>query len=189
MQQPQAGTLTAEVGEKTSLGIQALWIGVFACFTAVGAQIEIPHQPVPYTLQTLFVLLSGAFLGKRNGAVSQLVYLGAGIIGMPVFSGFGFGMVRLLGPSGGYLLAFPLAAFAVGYLIEGKRQFVRTAAAMAAGLFVIFTLGTVQLNLVYEHSWSSAFVHGFLMFSWWDMLKLGGATLIYHQLSRSVTRS
>lgn len=189
MQDSQAGILSAAGHDKASIGVQALWIGVFAALTALGAQIAIPHQPVPYTLQTLFVLLSGAFLGKRNGAASQLVYLCAGIIGIPVFSGFGFGLVRLLGPSGGYLLAFPVAAFVVGYLTERKQHFVWTTAGMAAGLFIIFTLGTLQLNLVYEHNWSNALVHGFLIFSWWDILKLAGATLIYRQLSHLVRQS
>ena len=189
MEHTHAETLPATGHEKTSLGVQALWIGVFAAFTVVGAQIEIPHQPVPYTLQTLFVLLSGAFLGKRNGAASQCVYLCAGAVGMPVFSGFGFGLARLLGPSGGFLLGFPVAAFIVGYLIDGKTQLFRTVVGMAAGLFVIFSLGTVQLNLVYYHSWSESILQGFLIFSWWDILKLGGATLIYQQLSRRISGS
>ena len=74
-------------GEKSNILVQAFWIVVFTALTALGAQIAIPHQPVPYTLQTFFVLLGAAFLGSRNGSLSQLLYLGIGLAGAPVFSG------------------------------------------------------------------------------------------------------
>ena len=102
---------------------QALWIAGFAIATAVGARVEIPHQPVPYTLQTFFVLLAGALLGKRNGAVSQFLYLSMGLVGLPVFSAGGFGLAKILGPTGGYLLSFPVASFVVGYLVESRKEF------------------------------------------------------------------
>lgn len=85
---------------------QALWIAGFAAATALSARLEIPHDPVPFTLQTMVVLLAGAFLGARNGAVSQLLYLGAGIFGAPVFAGGAFGAARLVGPTGGISLHF-----------------------------------------------------------------------------------
>lgn len=174
---------------------QAFWIGTFAMLVAVGAQIEIPHQPVPYTFQTFFVLLSGALLGKRNGFLSMVTYLAMGSIGLPVFSGGGFGLARLLGPTGGYLLSYPLAAFIIGYLVslrvkndEGKRGIVFNYAwtffSMLAGLLLVFSLGTTQLNIVYFNNWSAAFNAGFLIFSWWDLLKLASAVAIYHQLVR-----
>jgi biotin transport system substrate-specific component len=170
--------------EKSSVISQALWIVAFSALTAVGAQIEIPHQPVPYTLQTFTVLLSGAILGKRNGALSQVLYLLAGLMGLPVFSGFGFGLAKIIGPTGGYLLSFPAAAFVVGYLIDQKKEILRTIIAMTIGLLVIFSLGTLQLNFVYYHDWSAAFTHGFLIFSWWDIVKLAAAVACYHQFAR-----
>jgi biotin transport system substrate-specific component len=160
-------------------------VTAFALLTAVGAQIEIPHQPVPYTLQTFFVLLSGAILGMRNGALSQLLYLALGTVGLPVFSGFGFGLARLLGPTGGYLLAFPLAAFAVGYLVQQNKSFLWSAISMMLGLFIIFSLGTLQLNFIYFHDWSQALTNGFLIFSWWDVLKLFAASSIYTAVRKS----
>jgi len=162
---------------------QVFWISTFAVLTAVGAQIEIPHQPVPYTFQTLVVLLAGAMLGPRNGFLSMMMYLTMGAVGLPVYSGAGFGFVRILGPTGGYLLAFPLAAALVGYLVSKRRGFILTFAAMFAGLLIIFSLGTIQLNLVYFNDWSNAFKAGFLIFSWWDLLKLFAAAAIYHQLA------
>jgi biotin transport system substrate-specific component len=163
---------------------QALWIVAFAAATAAGARLEIPHEPVPYTLQTFVVLLSGALLGARNGALSQLLYLAAGVLGAPVFAGGAFGFARLLGPTGGYLLAFPAGAALVGYLLRERRPLVLTLLAMAAGLVVIFASGTAQLYAYYLHDSSLAVTAGFLFFSWWDLLKLAGAAAIYHELSK-----
>jgi biotin transport system substrate-specific component len=163
---------------------QTLWITAFAAATAVGARVEIPHSPVPYTLQTLFVLLAGAFLGARNGALSQFLYLGVGALGAPVFSLGGFGLVKLLGPTGGYLLAFPFAAAIVGIMAERMKSFPAIALAMATGLLAIFLFGTLHLNMFYLHDIGVAFTSGFLIFSWWDMLKLFAAASIYFQISK-----
>lgn len=160
-----------------------LWIGAFAALTAIGAQIQIPHEPVPYTVQTFFVLLAGAFLGKRNGAISQIVYLGLGAMGLPVFSGWGYGFLRLVGPTGGYLLAFPVAAYAVGYIAHRERGFGWSLLSMTAGMFIVFSLGTLQLDFVYFHNLANAVKSGFLIFSWWDVLKLVGAAMVYRQMA------
>ena len=170
--------------EKQSIIVQAFWITAFAVLTAVGAQIEIPHQPVPYTLQTFFVLLAGAVLGKRNGAISMVTYLLAGVAGLPVFSGWSFGFAKIIGPTGGYLLSFPVAAFVVGYLIQQRTMFIWSLISMFIGLFVIFTLGTLHLNIVYFHNWSESFASGFLIFSWWDGVKLIAAAAIANQLNK-----
>lgn len=163
---------------------QIMWVCVFAALTAIGAQIEIPHHPVPYTLQTLFVLLAGAFLGSRNGALSMIVYLAAGAIGAPVFSGAGFGLARLLGPTGGYLLAFPAAAAVVGYLIHRRRSLLWSYLSMFVGLVIIFFFGTIQLNAVLLRDWSTSIGSGFMIFSWWDMLKLSAAAMTYHEVAK-----
>ena len=167
---------------------QVFWITSFAILTAVGAQVEIPHQPVPYTFQTLVVLLAGAMLGPRNGFLSMTMYLSLGAVGLPVFSGAGFGFARILGPTGGYLIAFPIAALVVGYLVSKRQDIVWALVSMVVGLVVIFTLGTIQLNLVYFNDWSDAFQAGFLIFSWWDILKLLAATTIYYQLAGRIRR-
>jgi len=164
---------------------QVGWIAVFSLATAIGAQIEIPHHPVPFTLQTLFVLLAGAFLGMRNGALSQMLYVVLGVLGLPVFSGFGSGIGRIIGPTGGYLLSFPFAALAVGYILQKKNGFLWSLGAMTLGLLIIFSLGTIQLYAVYFHDWSQAFVSGFLIFSWWDLLKLFAASSIYSAVRKT----
>jgi len=167
---------------------QFVWMIGFAAATALGARIEIPHEPVPYTLQTLIVLLAGAFLGPRNGAISQAMYLAAGLLGAPVFAGGGFGLVRILGPTGGYLLAFPIAAAVVGFMQQERRSLLWSFISMTSGLLVIFAAGTAQLYAVYFRDWAEAFGAGFLIFSWWDMLKLSAAAMIYHEVSKRWTR-
>lgn len=178
-----AGSLPILITDQGILS-RVLWVTGFTALTAVGAQIEISHYPVPYTLQTLFVLLAGAVLGSRAGAMSQVVYLVLGIIGLPVFSGWGFGVMRIVGPTGGYLLGFPVAAFIVGSLLREHRSYLWIVVAMFAGLFVVFTLGTIHLNLVYYHDWAAAIGNGFLIFSWWDVVKLFAAAAIYRQVAR-----
>lgn len=171
----------------TGVYAQTFWITMFAALTALGARFEIWQYPVPYTLQTMFVLLAGAFLGKRNGMISQVLYLGVGAIGLPVFAAGGaIGIARLIGPTGGYLLAFPIAAFVVGYLIENRKSYTGIVISMAAGLFIIFALGTVHLHFVVIHDWVEALKAGFLIFSWWDALKLFAAASIFHQFSQRV---
>lgn len=156
-----------------------LWVVAFAGLTFLGAKIEIPTQPVPYTLQTMFVLLSGAFLGPYLGALSQFVYLALGSAGLPVFAGPVAGFAKLLGPTGGYLLAFPISAFVVGYLVRFKNSYWWIAFSMFCGLILIFAFGTIQLNLVLIHNWSEAIKSGFLIFSFWDLLKLFASVSIY----------
>jgi biotin transport system substrate-specific component len=166
---------------------QTLWIVVFSLLTALGAHITVPHDPVPFTLQTFFTLLSGALLGKRNGTLSQFLYLAFGAIGLPVFAvmpNVPIGIARLFGPTGGYLLAMPLAAFIVGWLVQEQKSFLETLLAMTIGLLIIFTLGIIQLNLVLLHDWGKAFASGFLIFSWWDALKLVAAATIYSQFEK-----
>jgi len=159
------------------------WIVTFAILTAIAAQIEIPLNPVPLTLQTFFVLLSGAFLGKKGGFLSMSIYLLLGLIGLPVFAGGGFGFHSLIGPTGGYLLAFPFAAFVIGYLVSLKRGRIYIILWMAMGLLIIFTLGTVQLNFAYLHNWNASLNAGLLAFSVWDVVKLAAASSIYSQFS------
>jgi biotin transport system substrate-specific component len=161
---------------------RSFWIVTFAVLTAIGAQVEIPLKPVPYTLQTLFVLLAGALLGARNGFLSMGLYLVLGLVGFPVFSSAGFGLAKILGPTGGYLLAFPVAAFLVGTLLHSRDSIVWTVLAMVSGLLVIFTFGTIQLAMVTGMSLPDAFSGGFMIFSWWDILKLAAATGIQRQL-------
>jgi biotin transport system substrate-specific component len=163
---------------------QAMWIAAFATLTALGARVEIPNHPVPYTLQTFFVLLAGAMLGARNGAISMILYLALGAIGLPVFSSGGFGVLKFVGPTGGYLLAFPVVAAVVGLFTESYKSYFGIVASMFAGLMILFLAGTLHLNAFYLHNISAAFTSGFLIFSWWDMVKLFAAASIYFHVAK-----
>jgi biotin transport system substrate-specific component len=172
---------------KTRAITKSIWVVAFTGLTFLGAKIEIPTQPVPYTLQTMFVLLSGAFLGPYFGALSQLLYLALGSVGLPVFAGPIAGFAKLLGPTGGYLLAFPVSALVVGYLVRFKDSFPWILFSMFIGLIIIFAFGTIQLNFVLIHNWKEAIKSGFLIFSFWDALKLVASASIYRTLKNKVS--
>lgn len=171
-------------GAVPSVLTQVLWTVGFAVATALAARLEIPRYPVPFTLQTMVVLLAGAFLGSRNGAMSQILYLASGVAGIPVYAGGAFGFLALVGPTGGYLLAFPVAAAVVGYLLRERRSPALVTLSMAAGLLIIFAAGTMHLYAFALHDLTAAFSAGFLIFSWWDVLKLGAASMLYVELSK-----
>jgi biotin transport system substrate-specific component len=168
----------------SSVLTQAGWITLFAVFTALGAQVQIPHQPIPFTLQTFFVLLSGAFLGARNGFIAQLFYIAAGAVGLPVFTGATFGLVKIFGLTGGYLMSFPIAAALIGYLVTVRKGYIWTIISMSLGLIVVFTFGSLYLNFVAVHNIQQSIISGFLIFSWWDILKLSAAAAMYNEFSK-----
>lgn len=97
-------------------------IGIFPALMAITAGISIPIGSVPITLQTMFVMLTGLILGKKMGFIAMTIYLILGMIGVPVFAGYQSGLSVILGPSGGFLLAFPFASFLVGFLNEKKQH-------------------------------------------------------------------
>ena len=118
--------------------------------TALAAQlaIPVPWSPVPITGQTFAVLLSGAVLGARRAFLAQVLYLAEGALGLPVFAGGALGIAKLMGPTGGYLIAFPFAAALTGMLAERDwdRHFTTTFVAMLLGSSVIFALGVIGLS-------------------------------------------
>ena len=157
----------------------AVLVAGFACLTAVCAQISFWLGMVPITGQTFGVLMAGALLGSRRGALSQLSYLAIGATGVPYWFALGgpLGIARLVGPTGGYLIGFVAAAFVVGWLAErGWDRRVWTAIlAMFAGSVVIYTFGL---------SWLAHFVPqgtvlhaGFYPFIIGDVVKIIAASL------------
>ena len=133
----------------TSLTRDVMLVVTFSLINAAAAQVSIPlpFTPVPITGQTFAVLLTGALLGSRLGAWSLLLYLAEGAAGLPVFALGRSGLVTLLGPTAGYLIAFPAAAFAVGWLAERgwDRRALTTALAMVVGNVVIYAGGVSWL--------------------------------------------
>jgi biotin transport system substrate-specific component len=164
--------------------VQVFWMLTFAVLTAISAQIRIPNQPVPYTMQTFFVFLAGALLGKGRGMISMALYLLLGAAGLPVFSSGGSGFAGMFGTTGGYLMAFPLAAFAIGFLVRIRQEFWWMIVSVSIGSLIIFALGTIYLNMLFINNWTLAVQAGFLIFSWWDALKILGAAAIAYQYFR-----
>lgn len=167
------------------------WIFTFSLLTAVSAQVSIPVKPVPFTLQTLMVGLSGAFLGAKKGMYSQIFYLSLGAIGLPVFAptadGF-YGIASLFGPTGGYLLAFPLAAFAAGYIVAKSNSYFSVVLAMIAAEVIVIASGVVYLNTVYLHDWSESVKGGAMIFSLWTVIKVSAGAAIYTGIHKNLRR-
>src|SRR5437867_10143464 len=161
---------------------RALAVAFGTALVAAAAQVAVPlpGTPVPMTLQPLAVLLVGGMLGPGLGAASLILYLLLGAAGLPVFTPIGLpGAARLIGPTGGYLLAYPVAAFAVGRLI-GKGDSTRTARvalAALAGLALIHLGGLAQL-LILTGSAAQAARLGTLPFVAGDLGKLAIAVLV-----------
>jgi len=146
----------------------------FSLLTALSAQIVIPIGPVPITGQTFAVLLTGALLGSRLGAITMIVYLIEGASGLPFFAGGMAGLPHLLGPTGGYLVAFPAAAFITGAFAEHgwDRRFLTAAAAMAIGSVVIMFCGLLWFSYVTRTSPLTAFQFTTMKFIPGDIIKI-----------------
>jgi biotin transport system substrate-specific component len=159
--------------EQTSLR-GMVYAALFGALTAVGAYIIIPLPPVPITLQTLFLGLAALLLGGRLGALSQAVYVLLGIIGLPVFAGGKAGLGVLLGPTGGYLIGFIIAAFVIGKLAALKTSpgFAWLCLSLIAGTAVIYACGVLQLTVVARLTPLKAMTVGVLPFLPGDVIKI-----------------
>jgi biotin transporter BioY len=148
----------------------------FSLLIGLSAQVEIPLQPVPITGQTFAVLMAGAVLGSRRGALSILAYLAQGLAGLPVFAGGKAGMAALMGPSGGYLIGFVAAAFVTGLLAERgwDRRLKTNFLAMLLGNIVIYVFGLPWLAMFIGAQ--KAWMVGLVPFIPGDLLKLVLAT-------------
>ena len=186
-----ATTLVSALGARTdaSAAIRIAAVLFIAALTAAAAQVSfpVPFTPVPLVLQDMIVLIGGAALGSRLGMAAQLVYLAAGIAGLPVFAAsptLPQGPLRLLGPTGGYLIAYPFAAYLTGYLAERgfDRRFWTSVVAMAAGLVVIFAGGVTWMAMLMRPAplgFEVALAKGFYPFLLGDVFKIcfGAAAL------------
>ena len=134
------------------LAIQVASVLFITVLTVAAAQISfpLPLTQVPFTFQPMVVLVGGLMLGSKLGFTSQVLYLMAGVAGFPVFAASATlppGLLRLVGPTGGYLMAYPVAAFVVGALAERgfAKRYATSVAAMLVGLALIYTSGTLWL--------------------------------------------
>jgi biotin transport system substrate-specific component len=146
----------------------------FSLLTALAAQIVVPIGPVPITAQTFAVLLTGALLGSRLGAAALIVYLVEGAVGLPFFYGGTSGLGHVLGPTGGYLLAFPAAAFVTGAFAEHgwDKRYLSAVAAMAIGSLIIIAAGWAWYSVLMKASPVVAFQIGVLPHLAGDVIKI-----------------
>ncbi len=170
---------------------ELFWVISFSILTAISAQISIPIKPVPFTLQTMIVLLAGAFLGAKNGAYSQVLYIFLGVIGLPVFAQTAdgtMGFARLIGPTGGYLLAFPVAAYLVGLLTEKNQKYLSVIISMFVAELVVILVGTSYLYAAYLHNFIDAIKAGAAIFTVWMVVKVFAAATIYFAIAKKQPR-
>lgn len=158
--------------------LDVVLVVLFSAFVALTAQVEIPLWPVPLTLQTLGVLFTGTVLGSRRGALALLLYLTEGALGLPVFAGGASGVGYMLGPTGGYLVGFVVAAGVVGWLAQRgwDRRLVWAAVAMVIGNVIIYVCGVAWLAVFLGDLWG-ALVKGMLLFVVGDLIKIAVAAL------------
>jgi biotin transport system substrate-specific component len=168
------------------------WLAIVlgAATVALAAQVAVPlpFTPVPMTLQPLAVLAVGGVLGARMGAAALVLYVALGALGLPVFTPVGPpGAARLLGPTGGYLLSYPVAAALTGWIAarEFGRPSARVLLACAAGMVVIHLGGSAQLAIL-TGDVGAATRYGLVPFLTGDLLKIGIATLVILALGPSV---
>lgn len=167
----------------TSLMVKSALVAALTAATALIAKIELPFTQVPLTLQVFFSLLAGAILGPRYGALSMVLYVLMGAIGLPVFAGGKSGFGVLLGPTGGYLFGFIAAAYIVGLITsKGKGTTAQLGAAMLAGIAVIYVLGVLQLSIVAKLSLVKAFAIGAAPFIAIDIIKGLAAVVVARRL-------
>jgi biotin transport system substrate-specific component len=171
---------------------RAFAVGLGALLVALAAQVAVPvpFSPVPMTLQPLAVLVVGGLLGAAGGLAALVLYLTLGILGLPVFAGGAAGALHLVGPTGGYLLAFPIAAAVTGAVAGrttegGQGSILRVLVACALGMVIIHVGGVAQLALLGGDP-ALAFRVGFIPFLTGDLLKIGLAAALILLAGRKI---
>ncbi|GHT53946.1 biotin biosynthesis protein BioY [Spirochaetia bacterium] len=171
----------------TGITLAALFGALIAAGTFIA--IPLPFSPVPMVLQNLFALLAGLILGPFLGAAAVGLYLIAGIIGAPVFAGASGGIARIIGPTGGFLFGYLLAAFTAGLIAGRPRPDVKTPVwriiiAALAGLLIVYVPGVIRLKFALDAGWGKALASGFIPFIIGDALKGAAAIIIAPRLRR-----
>ncbi len=165
--------------------------GLFAALTAIMSQISfaLPITPVPVTLQVPAVALAGALGGKTAAVFSQIIYITMGMIGLPVFAGFKSGLGSILGPNGGYIASFPVAALIISIIVRKyqMKRFLPIWTAMLAGLLTIYAIGAAWLSINQSINYWKALVIGAGVFLPLDILKTGFAAFISSKIRSCTT--
>jgi len=162
---------------------------LFAALTAVCSMISIPlpFTPVPINLATLSVFLAGGLLGSRYGALSQLVYVLLGAIGLPVFSGFTGGLGTLIGHTGGYIIGYVAAAWLIGFMIEKLGHgFYKNIISMSSGMAVCYALGTLWFMYITSTGLAAALILCVVPFLIGDAIKIIAGSILVKKLHKLI---
>ncbi len=166
---------------RTALGGAAF---VIAMTVSAYVAIPVPWSPVPMTLQPMVVLLAGALLGPVTGAAAMASYLAMGVVGAPVFAGGHAGLPWLVGPTGGYLMAFPAAALVVGLVAGRSRRWLPVLLGLLAGLGTIYLGGITQLAVVTGQDPRALLALGVVPFLGGDLIKVALALIIVRRFRK-----
>ena len=177
---------TESLALRTPVRVAAVLLAVGLTAAAAQFTLVLPGTAVPFTLTPLVVMLTGAALGSRLGFAAQALYLAAGAAGAPVFAPSPLlppGPLRLIGPTGGYLMAYPVAAFVTGWLAERgwDRRYLTSLLSMLAGLAIIFSGGVSWMAIGLHVPPAVAFFDGFVRFVAADVVKAAIAAMILPQ--------
>lgn len=161
-----------------------VYVSLFAALVAVLGRIPpipLPFTPVPITMQTMGVMLAGSLLGARLGGLSMIILILLAAVGAPVLSGGSGGLAHLIGPTGGYILSWPLAAFTIGFLVQkfwGSLSVWKVFAFnILGGIIIVYSIGIPYLAAVTDMSLSYAFLTN-LAYIPGDLIKAFIAALI-----------
>ncbi|MCL2546616.1 MAG: biotin transporter BioY [Oscillospiraceae bacterium] len=148
-------------------------ISVFVALIVAVSQLAVPLPGgVPMTLQTFIIPFVAAVLGAKKGAIAAFVYVLLGAVGLPVFAGFHGGFHFIIGPTGGYILSYPLMAFIVGFSAD-RKKLIWLALGLILGSLLNLSMGTIQFALITGSSLQSAFFLAFTPFILIELLKMG----------------
>ena len=179
--------------------ISKAWTRVIAVLTVISAmilgayiRIPLPFTPVPITLQTFFVILGAAVLGRKYAAYAMVGYISLGALGLPVFQGYGSGLLHIFGPTGGYLVGFVVASVVIGMLLDNPREnisFGWVVFSTALGQLVIYAFGVLWISLLLKINLYKAVYLGFIPFIPGALFKLMTASLLYSRVGVKIRNS
>jgi len=164
-------------------------ISLFVALIASLSQLSIPLPGgVPFTMQTFIVPFSAAILGAKRGAIAAIVYLLLGAIGLPVFTQFGGGLGRIIGPWGGFLLSYPIMSLIVGFSAD-KQKKVWLAIGLVLGMLINLTMGMFQFAFVTNQSLEAAFLAAVMPFILFELIKIAFVFTIAPALRKRLEHS
>lgn len=164
---------------------------IFTALTAILAQISLPlpFSPVPITFQVMAVYISAIILGSRMGALSQITYVLLGAVGIPIFVNFQGGLSIILGPSGGYLISYPIIAFIIGKISDKNLSFIPSISLLFVSLFICYGMGAFQLSFITHITIKKAILLGVLPFIPLDIIKIALAYILGNRIRAALIKT